>query len=201
VAIADGTGKFGAAGTGSWIFDWNAGDWAGLGDVNGDGRADLIVGAYGDDNNGNTSGSARVLSGATGLPLYTFNGDSADDRFGFSVRGAGDVDGDGRADLIVGAYQDDNNGNNSGSARVLSGGTGLPLYTFNGDGLGNAFGISVSGIGDINGDGLADFIVGSQFGGANGGGYARVFVSVPEPATFGLLALAAPAILRRRRLV
>ncbi len=163
------------------------------GDVNGDGFADLIVGAIFDDNNGLESGSARVLSGATGAVLYTFNGDSADDQFGVSVSGAGDVNGDGFADLIVGAFFDDNNGLESGSARVLSGFDGTILYTFNGDSAGDVFGTSVSGAGDVNGDGIADFIVGAQTGGANGGGYARLFVSqvtVPEPSSLLLAGLA-----------
>ena len=73
-------------------------------DVNKDGHADLIVGAWSDGNNNREfSGSARVLSGKDGKILYTFNGDSAYDRFGVSVGGAGDVNRDGFADLIVGA--------------------------------------------------------------------------------------------------
>ncbi len=140
---------------------------SGAGDVNGDGRADLIVGAYGDHNNGTDSGSARVLSGMDGSTLYTFNGDSEFDRFGISVSGAGDVNGDGRDDLIVGAPWDDNNGPYSGSARVLSGIDGSTLYTFNGDSARDGFGRSVSGAGDVNGDGFADLVVGA-------GGSARV---------------------------
>ena len=195
------------------------------GDVNGDGTPDLIVGAPFDDNNGNISGSARVLSGSDGSTLYTFNGDSGNDRFGqsvtgagvvngdgiddlivsaaearginggnyvrvlsgsdgnilytfngntgvdfgFSVSGVGDVNADGRANIIVGSVLD----NNSGSARVLSGIDGSILYEFNGDNTNDQFGLSVSGVGD----GTDDFIIGAPNGGANGGGYARVFVS------------------------
>ncbi len=107
--------------------------------------------------------------------LYTFNGDSANDRFG-SVSGAGDVNKDGYADLIVGALLDDNNGADSGSARVLSGKDGKILYTFNGysaaDGL-----RSVAGAGDVNKDGYADLIVGATGDDNNGtnSGSARVF--------------------------
>ena len=158
-------------------FDGFGASVSGAGDVDGDGRADLIVGAINDDPNGNDSGSARVLSGRDGSILYNFNGDGSGDEFGNSVSCAGDVNGDGRADLIVGAALDDHNGPSSGSVRVLSGVDGRVLYNFNGDGSGDEFGESVSDAGDINGDGIDDFIVGAQFGGANDGGYARVFVS------------------------
>ena len=97
------------------------GSVAGAGDVNQDGYPDLIAGAQWDDDNGISSGSARVFSGADGAVLYTFYGDSAHDCFGVSVAGAGDVNKDGYADLIVGAHLDDDNGSNSGSARVISG--------------------------------------------------------------------------------
>ena len=217
----------------------SAGDWfgysvSGAGDVNGDGFADLIVGAQRDSNNGDRSGSARVFSGVDGSVLYTFDGDSEFDLFGSAVSGAGDVNNDGLADLIVGAYADDNNGDNSGSVRVFSGVDGSVLYDFegvragdqfgrsvsagdlNGDGYADLivgspigdrfltnrgsvwvfsgfdgsvlynfdgpmnfsrFGHSVSNAGDTNGDGVPDFIVGARFQGANGGGYAVVFVS------------------------
>jgi hypothetical protein len=123
------------------------------------------------------------LSGATGAILYTFNGDSASDQLGFSVSGAGDVNNDGFDDLIVGANFDDNNGSNSGSARVLSGATGAILNHFNGDSAGDEFGYSVSGAGDVNNDGFDDLIVAASGNDSNGlnSGSARVYFSVPLP--------------------
>ncbi len=192
---------------GSTLFTFN-GDTSGdefgrsvssAGDVNGDGTPDLIIGAHLDDNNGSNSGSALVISGLDGNTLYTFNGDNAGDGFGRRVSGAGDLNGDGYADLIVGAWLDDNNGVDSGSVRMLSGIDGSTLYTFDGDNFGDWFGWSVNGVGDVNGDGLADFIVGARHGGENGGGYARLFVSVPEPGSLAVLCVAIPLIFRRRR--
>ena len=150
---------------------------SGAGDVNADGFDDLIVGASGADNNGSFSGSARVFSGLDGSVLYTFDGDSPGDRFGWSVSGAEDVNGDGFADVIVGAYGDDDNGTDSGSARVFSGLDGSVLYAFDGDSAGDTFGFSVSGAGDANGDGSPDLIVGAHYDGNNGvaSGSARVF--------------------------
>ncbi|MHC4513958.1 MAG: hypothetical protein ACYS5W_09690, partial [Planctomycetota bacterium] len=162
---------------GDSVRDYFGGSVSGAGDVNRDGHADVIVGARGDDNNGIDSGSARVLSGQDGRILYTFHGDSAGDSFGGSVSGAGDVNRDGYADLIVGAYGDDNNGSDSGSARVLSGQDGRILYTFHGDSAGDLFGLSVSAAGDVNRDGYADVIIGARADDNNGldSGSARVF--------------------------
>ena len=181
------------------MFDRLGDSVRGAGDVNGDGRDDVIVGLPGDGN----IGSARVLSGVDGSILYTFNGDSYGEQFGATVDGLGDVNGDGRADLIVGVSNESNNGSGIGSARVFSGLDGSILYTFDGDSDFDRFGTSVSGAGDVNGDGLDDFIIGASNGGANGGGYARVFVSqitgVPEPGSVTMLALFSLAAACQRR--
>lgn len=157
-------------------FGWEV---SGAGDVNDDGFDDFIVGAQFGENTEPNTGSARVFSGQTGGILYSFYGDNTDDRFGRSVAGAGDVNKDGHDDVIVGAYLDDDDGMNSGSARVFSGANGATLYTFRGDLAGDQFGQSVSGAGDVNNDGFADFIVGSDLADIDGqsSGTARIFLS------------------------
>jgi hypothetical protein len=134
---------------------------AAAGDVNQDGYLDVIVGASFGDKGGTDSGSARVFSGKDGTLLYLFNGDSALDYFGIAVAGAGDVDGDGFADLIAGADWDDKPASKSGSATVFSGKTGNVLYALAGDAKDDNFGHSVSTAGDLDHDGFDDFIVGA----------------------------------------
>ena len=178
-AIVSGRARVLSGSDGSVIYNFKADDIP-VGDVNGDGIDDLMVGNPLDDNNGTDSGSAHVLSGSDGSVLYNFDGDSAGDMFGGSVSGAGDVNGDGFADLIVGVAGDDNNGTDSGSAQVLSGSDGSVLYNFDGDSAGDMFGFSVSGAGDVNDDGFADLIVGAPFDDNNGmdSGSARVLSGV-----------------------
>src|SRR5436190_1455261 len=104
------------------------------GDVNGDGFADLIIGAYGADPHGPFSGASYVVFGkgsgfAGNLDLSTLNGTNglkisgvaAADKSGRSVSSAGDVNGDGFADIIIGAILADPNGANSGASYVVFG--------------------------------------------------------------------------------
>ena len=142
------------------------------GDVNGDGFDDVIVGAYGSFFGGSGyTGSAFVYSGATGTSLWQFDGQAGLDELGNSVSGAGDVDGDGFDDLIVGAHKADPGGlGGAGSAYVYSGATGSLIWQFDGQAAGDGLGGSVSGSGDIDGDGFDDLAIGAQ--GASPGGMA-----------------------------
>jgi hypothetical protein len=145
-------------GTGDY-FGWSVGA---AGDVDGDLHADFIVGAHLADPNGTDSGAATVWSGRTGAILWHWNGQNAGDQFGWAVAGAGDLDGDGRAELLVGARMVDANGADSGRAYVFDGRIGLPMVTIDGRAANDWFGFSVCAAGDLNRDGFADFGVGAM---------------------------------------
>jgi len=138
---------------------------AGAGDVNGDGKDDFIIGAPIDSPGGlANAGSAFVFSGATGDTLYRKDGSAAGDFLGFFVAGAGDVNGDGKADFLIGApYASPGGRTNAGSAYVYSGAGGALLYQKDGVAAGDLLGLSVAGAQDINGDGTADFVIGAPF--------------------------------------
>ncbi|MFQ5503809.1 MAG: FG-GAP-like repeat-containing protein [Planctomycetota bacterium] len=134
---------------------------AGAGDVNRDGWPDLVIGAPLTKSVARDSGSAYVYSGKDGRLLYAFHGRAEGEQFGRTVAGAGDVNRDGYADVIVGAdYWYGNRRSHCGYARVLSGRNGNTLYLFISPCTKlDWFGWRVSGAGDTNGDGYADFLV------------------------------------------
>ena len=114
---------------------------AGL-DLDGDALPDGAAGAPGDDDAGDGAGSVRALAGAGGA-LYTVHGDAAGDGFGTSLAALGDLDGDGRGDLLVGAPGLASGG--PGYARVLSGATGATLRTHPGTAPGDRQGLGLTG--------------------------------------------------------
>jgi hypothetical protein len=140
------------------------------GDVNGDGFDDVILGARTDSNGQSAEGRAFVyhgsVSGLASTPEWTAESDQAFARFGISVGTAGDVNGDGYHDVIVGAYTYTNDQEAEGRAFVYRGSaSGLattPAWTAEGDQEGGFFGISVGTAGDVNGDGFSDVIVGAH---------------------------------------
>ena len=151
----------------------------GAGDLDGDGLADLIIGAPYDATSGEDAGAAHLLFGADlSAPVMLLG----EDRFhyaGIAVSGAGDVDGDGADDVLVGADGEDSGESNAGTVYAV---TGLPTkstsladvgWRISGDRINGSAGSSVDSAGDTDGDGIMDVIIGSpndprleDFGGA-----------------------------------
>ena len=163
------------------------------GDINGDGFDDMLIGGYRADLHGANSGVSYVVFGsASGFPAnfnlsslngtngFQLNGITRGEYSGTSVSTAGDVNGDGFADIIVSGYHADPHGHNSGAAYVVFGSaSGFPAelefsalngtngFRISGEVGGDAVqdqdraGNSVAAAGDVNGDGFDDVIIGA----------------------------------------
>ena len=171
----------------------NSDDYAGssvsnAGDVDGDGLDDLLVGAFGNGGGGSVAGKVYlILGGSLGssstidlsLADYSFWGENKEDfdYAGYSVSSAGDVDGDGLDDLLVGAHGNGDNGSDAGKVYLILGNSlasspalelSLADHSLVGENPNDHAGISVSSAGDVDGDGLDDLLVGA-FGNGDGG--------------------------------
>lgn len=134
------------------------------GDVNGDGYSDLLVGTPG--KNGRRGEAALYYGSATGIsatPAWTGSGGAANDEFGYSVSSAGDVNGDGYSDVVIGAPGEAG----CGAIRVYHGGPGglgaSPTVRYGDSQAGSRFGHSVALAGDVNGDGFSDVVAGAPY--------------------------------------
>jgi len=182
---------------------------AGAGDVNGDGYSDVIVGAPLYDDFPADEGAAFVFlgsasgiaSGSQTAAAARLESDQANSGFGRSVAVSGDVNGDGYADVIVGAPSYDSGQMDEGAAFIFLGsGSGIAngnpttpgVARLESDQASALFGYSVAGAGDVNGDGFSDVIAGAPFyPGSNGQGAAFVFLGSASGIASGNPATAA----------
>lgn len=164
-----------------------------VGDIDLDGVPDLLISSLTSTPTG-LLGRVEVLSLPSGVPLNSLTGFEpggdgvAGDQFGDSLDGIGDIDGDGRPELLVGAAALDWIGAGDGGAFVYGGLSGTPLeFTLcplSSNPFGEFWGRNLSGVGDVDGDGVRDFVIGSpEFLNPGGPGNLRVYSGIGNTVT------------------
>lgn len=132
-----------------------------LPDRDGDGLSELVLGEWRHGLQNPRTGQLRLVSGADGAEHLQLHGRRPGEGFGIGAVTAGDLDGDGEPDLLAGAWLSDEGAAAGGKVVAVSGATGRDLATWTSTFAHARFGSSVTGIGDVNGDGVPDVAVGA----------------------------------------
>ncbi len=147
-----------------------------VGDIDGDGASDIYASDWANSAKGRSTGRIYVHSGKDGSQLLQLTGEAAGDGFGIGVADAGDVNRDGHADLVVGAWQERSVALSGGKVYVYSGKDRSLLRTITGRLPGETFGFDATNVGDVDGDGVPDFLLTSAWSGINGFQSGRVYI-------------------------
>jgi len=146
------------------------------GDVDGDGAPDIYASDFSNAAKGRATGRAYVYSGRDGKLLRILTGEQAGAGFGIGAARAGDVDHDGHADLVIGSWQYSGAAWSGGRVQVFSGKDGKPIQDIVGTVPGETLGFDAVGVGDVDGDGLTDYLITSAWSGVNGLRSGRAYI-------------------------
>ena len=152
-----------------------------VGDVDADGLVDVYASDWAHEFHGPQTGRVVVHSLADGSNLLTIHGEARGDGFGIGPADAGDVDGDGHADLVVGAWQQSNAAPAGGKVYLYSGADGREIRAWTCRVMGDTFGFDATGMGDVDGDGGIDFLLTSAWSAVRGPKSGRMFLVAGEP--------------------
>jgi hypothetical protein len=156
-----------------------------VGDVDADGHPDVYASDWPNNAKGNSTGRVYVYSGREEKRLFTLEGEHAGDGFGIGTAEVGDVDADGHADLLIGAWQCADGAPSGGKCYLYSGKDAALKESWVCTRANETFGFDTTGMGDVDGDGATDYLITNAWSGISGTQSGRAFLLAGRRPTAG----------------